>query len=70
MWRAYSEKTKDALLKSAKVLAAFQRRGKECKGAASGEVSRACEQADTALAAAVVAEIRGGVAIPTPDRRP
>ena len=69
-WRLLSERTKDALLKSPKVLAAYQRRGKECKGALSGEVSRACEQADTALSAAIVGEIRGGLAIPTPERLP
>lgn len=69
-WRYYSERTRDALLKSAKVTSAFQRRDKECKGAMHGDVSRACEQADTALSAAVVAEIRSGTAIPEPDRRP
>jgi len=69
-WRAYSDKTKDALFKSPKVLAAFQRRGKECKGASSGVVSRACEQADSTLAEVVVTEIRAGIAIPTPDHRP
>jgi hypothetical protein len=69
-WRLYAEPTKTALLKSPKVLAAYQRRGKECKGAISGEVTRACEQADTALSTAVVAEIRGGMIIPPPERLP
>lgn len=69
-WRFYGDKTKDALLQSPKVLAAYQRRGKECKGATSGEVSRACEQADAALSAAVVAEIRGGRSVPAPDKLP
>jgi hypothetical protein len=69
-WRLYSNGTRDALLKSAKVLAAYQRRGKECKGVTSGEVTHACEQADGALSAAVVAEIRGGASIPTPERVP
>ena len=69
-WRLYSEGTKNALLKSPKVLAAYQRRGKECKGALSGEVTRACEQADTALSAVVVGEVRGGLKIPTPDHLP
>ena len=49
---------------------AYQRRGKECKGAISGEVSRACESSDAALSAAVVAEIRGGLAIPPPEHLP
>lgn len=69
-WRFYSEPTKNALLQSPKVLAAYQRRGRECKGAMTGEVSRPCEQADAALSAAVVAEIRAGAAIPTPERLP
>jgi hypothetical protein len=69
-WRLYAESTKTALLKSPKILAAYQRRGKECKGAVSGEVSRACEQADTALSAAIVAEVRGGLAVPTPEHLP
>jgi hypothetical protein len=69
-WRLYSEKTKAALLEKPKVLAAYQKRGKECKGVVSGEVSKACEQADTALSAAVVAEIRGGATIPVPEHLP
>lgn len=69
-FRFYSDATKTALLKSPKVLAAYQRRGRECKGAISGAVTRACEQADDALSAAVVAEVRGGLAVPAPDRLP
>jgi hypothetical protein len=69
-WRLYSEGTKNALLASPKILAAYQRRGKECKGATSGEVTRACETADTALSTTIVAEIRGGLAIPTPEHLP
>jgi hypothetical protein len=69
-WRLYAERTKDALLKSPRILAAYQRRGKECKGVVSGEVSRACEQADAALSASIVSEIRGGLAVPTPEHRP
>ncbi len=69
-WRFLSEKTRDALLARPKVLAAFQKRGKECKGAVSGEVSRACEQADAALTDAVVAEVRAGITLPAPDKLP
>lgn len=69
-WRRYEDATRDALLASPKVLAAHQRRGKECKGAISGEVSRACEAADDALSAAVVAEVRGGASIPRPAHVP
>lgn len=69
-WRFYSDKTKAALLENGKIRAAFQKRGKECKGATSGEVTRSCEAADAALSSAVVTEIRGGASIPNPDRRP
>jgi len=69
-FRFYGERTKNALLEKPKVLAAYQRRGKECKGAVSGDVSKACEKADTALSDAIVAEIRGGATIPTPEKLP
>lgn len=69
-WRQLADATRDALLKRANVLAAYRRRGKECKGAMSGVVTVACERADTALSAAVVAEIRAGMVLPTPDRVP
>jgi hypothetical protein len=69
-WRRLSERTKDALLKNKKVLSAFQRRGRECKGATSGEVSAACEQAEAALSATIVAEMRAGLTLPNPDPLP
>lgn len=69
-FRFYGEKTKDALLASDKVLAAYKRRGMECKGATSGDVTKACEQADAALSAAVVGEVRAGKSVPTPDKLP
>lgn len=69
-FRFYSDATKTALLKSPKVLAAYQLRGRECKGAISGAVTRACEKADDALSVAVVAEVRGGLAVPAPERLP
>ncbi|AKV00404.1 hypothetical protein AKJ09_07067 [Labilithrix luteola] len=69
-FRFYSEQTKKALLERPKILAAYQARGKECKGAMSGEVSKACERADAALSAAIVGEIRAGLTIPTPETIP
>jgi len=66
-WRRLTDKTKDNLLKNAKILAAYQKRGKECKGQATGDTSKACEQADTALTTAIVTELRGGFTLPTPD---
>jgi hypothetical protein len=69
-FRFYGERTKDALLASEKVLAAYKRRGKECKGAVSGEVSKACEQADVALSSAIVSEVRAGKSVPAPEKVP
>ncbi len=66
-WRRLTDRTRDALLKSPKILGAFQRRGHECKGQSTGEVSKACETADTALSATVVGEVRSGLSLPTPD---
>lgn len=69
-WRYLGERVRDALTQNPKVLAAYQRRGKECKGATSGDVSKACEQADAALSDAVVSEIKNGLAVPTPEKIP
>lgn len=69
-FRLYEPETKDALLKNARILAAYKKRGKECKGAISGDVSRACEQADTALSVQIVTEIRGGLTLPLPSKLP
>lgn len=69
-FRFYSETTKHALLERPKILAAYQARGKECKGATSGDVSKSCERADAALSAVIVSEVRGGLAIPMPDVLP
>lgn len=69
-FRFFSEQTKNALLARPKILAAYQARGKECKGAMSGDVSKACERADAALSAAIVTEIRAGLTIPTPETIP
>ena len=69
-WRYLAPKTKDALLDNAQVKAAYDKRGHECKGASSGDVTLACEKADDALSAAVVSAVRSGATIPTPERIP
>jgi len=69
-WHLLESGTKDSLLKSARVLSAFQKRGRECKGVTRGEVSKACEAADGALTAAVVDELRSGMVLPTPSKLP
>jgi hypothetical protein len=70
VWRFLANATKDALLDNATVKAAYDRRGRECKGAVSGEVTSACEKSDQDLSAAVIAAVRTGATIPTPDRIP
>lgn len=69
-FRFYSEPTKQALLERPKVMAAYQARGKECKGVTSGSVSKSCERADASLSGAIVSEVRSGLTIPTPELRP
>ena len=46
---------------------AHARRGKECKGAMTGDVSAACERADAALVDAVVECVRSGAELTEPD---
>jgi hypothetical protein len=64
------DKTQNALLENTAVRAAYAKRGKECKGATSGEVTTACVRADDALSAAVVDYVRGGGTLPRPLRLP
>lgn len=64
MWKYLTEQTRNTLLGDASVKQAYDKRGKECKGAMSGEVSLACEQADTALSNGVVDAVKNGLAVP------
>jgi hypothetical protein len=64
-WHRIATKTQDALIASSDaVKRAHARRGKECKGAMSGDVSAQCARADEALVAAVVDYVRSGAALP------
>jgi hypothetical protein len=67
-WHRVATRIQDALVASSDaVKRAHARRGKECKGAMSGDVSAACEKADQALVDAVVDYVREGGALPDPD---
>ena len=67
-WHRVATRIQDALVASSDaVKRAHARRGKECKGAMSGDVSAACEKADQALADAVVDYVREGGVLPDPD---
>jgi hypothetical protein len=69
-WRFLAPATKDALLETASVKAAYDKRGRECKGAVSGDVTLGCEKADQELSSAVVSAVRNGASIPTPQHIP
>jgi hypothetical protein len=69
-FRYLDEATQTALLKNARIESAYSKRRKECKGVTSGEVTKACEAADTELARAVPEEVRKGIELPKPARIP
>jgi hypothetical protein len=68
LWHRVGERTQSALIASSDaVKRAHAKRGKECKGAMTGDVSAACERADAALADAIVDYVRSGGALPEPE---
>lgn len=69
-FRYLDDDTQEALRKDDKVNKAWQERRKECKGAASGDVSMKCVKADEALTKTVIAFIRGGGSVPEPKKLP
>jgi hypothetical protein len=67
-WHRMSEPLQSALIATSDLVKrAHAKRGKECKGAMTGDVSAACEKADTALVDAIVAHVRSGGELPEPD---
>lgn len=67
-WHRIASATQDALIAASDaVKRARAKRGKECQGAMSGDVTAACEKADASLVDAVVEYVRGGGSIPMPD---
>jgi hypothetical protein len=70
-WNRMGARTQDALVAASDtVKRARTKRGKECKGAMTGEVSATCDKADDALTNAVVDYVRSGGALPAPDDMP
>jgi hypothetical protein len=64
-WHRIATQTQDALIAASDaVKRAHAKRGKECKGAMSGDVSAQCARADEALVAAVADYVRSGAALP------
>jgi hypothetical protein len=67
-WHRIGEVTQNALIASSdSVKRAHAKRGKECKGAMTGDVSASCEKADAALVDAIVESVRSGQDLPPPD---
>jgi len=67
-WHRMGDKTQTALIASSDaVKRAYKKRGAECKGAMTGDVSASCEKADGALVDAVVDYVRGGGSMPPPE---
>jgi hypothetical protein len=67
-WHRIGDKTQTALIGgSDAVKRAHGKRGKECKGAMSGDVSASCEKADAELVQAIVEYVRGGGTLPLAD---
>jgi hypothetical protein len=67
-WHRIADRIQDALVASSDaVKKAHAKRGKECKGAMSGDVSASCEHADSALIAAIVEYVRTHGGLPQPD---
>jgi hypothetical protein len=67
-WHRLGDKTQTALIASSEtVKRAYKKRGAECQGAMTGDVSASCEKADGALVDAIVDYMRGGGSVPPPD---
>ena len=67
-WHRIAGPTQDALIAASDtVKRARAKRGKECQGAMTGDVSASCQKADASLVDAVVDYVRGGGAVPLPD---
>ena len=70
-WHRMSARVQDALVAASDpVKRARSRRGKECKGAMTGEVSATCDNADEGLTRAVVDYVRSVGQLPAPEAIP
>jgi hypothetical protein len=70
-WHRIGVRLQDTLIAASEpVKRAHAKRGKECKGAMSGDVSKACENADQALVDAIVDYVRTEGGLPAPETLP
>lgn len=67
-WHRIGDRSQTALITASEpVKKLHAKRGKECQGAMSGDVSAACEKADEALGDAIVEYVRAGGTVPAPE---
>jgi hypothetical protein len=64
------KRMQDALLENKAVTTAYAKRMKECGGATAGEVTSACEKAESALSLATIDYVRSTSTLPAPDKIP
>jgi hypothetical protein len=70
-WHRLGNRMQDSLIAASDaVKRAHAKRGKECQGAMTGDVSAGCAKADAALVDAVVDFVRGGGSLPDPEGLP
>jgi hypothetical protein len=69
-WSWLGDGMRSALRKSEKVNEAFLARKKECRGATSGSVSKACERLDAKLIERVAEYVRSGPELPAAEEHP
>lgn len=69
-WSWLGEGMRAALRRDATINDVFIARKKECRGATSGAVSKACERLDGKLVARIAEHVRSGPELPTPEHHP
>ena len=69
-WRWLGQGMRAALRKDEALNETYQARQKECKGATTGTVSKACEKLDLKLVAKIAAHVRSGSELPVPEDHP
>jgi hypothetical protein len=69
VWKYLDTNIQEALRKDATIQKAVEAEGKACGGKAAG-AGFACERASRNLSSAIVAAVRKGIALPTPERLP
>jgi hypothetical protein len=68
LWHRIGDKTQTALIVGNDAIKrAHAKRGKECRGAMTGDVSAECQKADSTLVDAIVEYVRGGGQVPPPE---